>query len=82
MCMMSLMLKRLTAIAAVLAGVALMPAPALAKSCSAGYKHASIGGEQKCLRHGEFCSNRYASQYKRYGYACIWYSGGYHLKPR
>ncbi len=76
------MLKRLIALVAVLAGLVLMPAPALAKTCSAGYKHATIGGAQKCLRRGEFCSHSYASQYRRYGYVCIWKSGEYRLEPR
>jgi len=54
---------------------------AVAKSCSAGYKHAVIGGVQKCLRVGEYCAHRYDSQYRRYGYRCIRrdYRGAYHL---
>jgi hypothetical protein len=42
-----------------------------ARSCSSGYKHAVIGGQEKCLRAGEFCAHRYDSQYRRYGYRCI-----------
>jgi hypothetical protein len=57
-------------------GVASIPATvaapvAVAKSCSAGYTTASIGGETKCLRRGQFCSMGYASQYPRYGYRCV-----------
>jgi hypothetical protein len=44
---------------------------AVAKSCSAGYKHAVIGGVEKCLRSGEFCAHTYDSQYRRYGYRCV-----------
>ncbi|HEY7019008.1 MAG TPA: hypothetical protein VH297_11120 [Gaiellaceae bacterium] len=46
---------------------------AAAKTCSRGYKHAVIGGKQKCLRAGEFCTHRYDRQYRRYGYRCIRY---------
>jgi hypothetical protein len=41
-----------------------------AKSCSAGYKHAVIGGAHKCLRRGQFCAMRYRSTYRRYGFNC------------
>jgi hypothetical protein len=44
-----------------------------AKTCSAGYRHAVIGGAEKCLRAGEFCAHAYDSQYRRYGYRCIKY---------
>jgi hypothetical protein len=54
---------------------------AAVKVCSAGYKHAVIGGAEKCLRRGEYCAHRYDSQYRRYGYRCIRrdYRGAYHL---
>ncbi|MGZ4256510.1 MAG: hypothetical protein ACXVRE_01955 [Gaiellaceae bacterium] len=54
---------------------------AVAKTCSAGYTHAVIGGQQKCLRTGEYCAHRYDRQYKRYGYRCIRRdkNGRYHL---
>jgi hypothetical protein len=60
------------------------PSPPLAttaKSCGAGYTHAVIGGEQKCLRRGEFCAHRYNGQYHRYGYSCTRRDarGNYHL---
>jgi hypothetical protein len=38
--------------------------------------HARIGGQEKCLHAGEFCSKRYASQYQRYGFKCV----GGHLR--
>jgi hypothetical protein len=58
-------------------------APAFAKSCSAGYVHAVIGGAQKCLRRGEFCAHRYAKQYRHYGFTCSYYvKGEYHLEPK
>jgi hypothetical protein len=47
------------------------PVAAAAKTCGAGYTHAVVGGAQKCLRRGEFCSSRYRRQYVRYGYHCI-----------
>ena len=52
-----------------------------AKTCGAGYTHAVIGGQQKCLRRGEFCAHRYNSQYHRYGYSCTHRDsrGNYHL---
>jgi hypothetical protein len=40
------------------------------KSCSAGYKHAVIGGSHKCLRRGQFCASSYKRQYVRYGFRC------------
>jgi hypothetical protein len=46
---------------------------AAAKTCSAGYKHAVIGGSEKCLHAGEFCAHRYDRQYRRYGFRCIRY---------
>ena len=45
----------------------------IAKTCSAGYTHASIGGSEKCLHAGEFCTHKYDSQYRRYGFRCIRY---------
>ena len=58
----------------VVAVAAATAAPAAsAKSCSAGYRHAVIGGAEKCLRAGEFCAHAYDSQYRHYGYRCIKY---------
>jgi hypothetical protein len=51
---------------------------AVAKTCSAGYKHAVIGGVEKCLRAGEFCTHAYDGQYRRYGYRCIKYYANVH----
>ena len=69
-----------TLVAAFAAGTASPAAPALrsapavsAKTCSSGYTHAVIGGEQKCLRAGQLCAHRYDGQYRRYGYRCIRY---------
>ena len=69
-----------TFVAAFAAGTAAPAAPALqaaptlaAKTCSSGYKHAVIGGQEKCLRAGEFCAHRYDRQYRRYGYRCTRY---------
>jgi opacity protein-like surface antigen len=51
------------------------------KTCSSGWKHAVIGGTQKCLRRGQFCAHRYDRQYRRYGYRCRQQDarGNYHL---
>jgi hypothetical protein len=74
--------------AASLAAAAPATAPAqapatatIAKSCSSGWKHAVIGGSQKCLRRGQFCAHRYDRQYRRYGYRCTKRDarGNYHL---
>jgi hypothetical protein len=69
----------LVAVIASLGGGAATAAPAagapaiVGKTCSAGYVHAVIGGSEKCLRAGEFCTHRYDSQYRHYGYRCIRY---------
>jgi hypothetical protein len=69
-------------IAIAVGAMAVIPSAALAKTCSAGYVHGTIGGVQKCLRRGEYCAYRYATQYHRYGFNCVVLSGGYHLEPR
>ncbi len=46
---------------------------AVLRTCSSGFTHAVIGGREKCLRAGEFCTHAYDSQYRRYGYRCIRY---------
>jgi hypothetical protein len=63
------------------AGATNQPSAVMAKTCIAGYVHAVIGGEQKCLRDGEFCAHRYARQYQRYGFSCTKTDdrGDYHL---
>jgi hypothetical protein len=67
--------------AALVGGTAAPAAPAhfapvaVAKTCSAGFRHAVIGGAEKCLRAGEFCAHRYDSQYRHYGYRCIRFDG-------
>ena len=64
----------LAAFAAATSAPAAQQAPAVAlKTCSSGWKHAVIGGEEKCLRAGQFCARRYDSQYRRYGYRCTRY---------
>jgi hypothetical protein len=69
-------------VAALFALAAFIPSVAIAKSCSSSYTHAVIGGQQKCLRRGEFCAHRYASQYRHYHFSCSYYvSGEYHLEP-
>lgn len=75
-------LRRYLGAAVVAVALALVPtaAPAsngpvavVAKTCSAGYRHAVINGAQKCLRRGEFCAHSADRQYRRYGFRCIRY---------
>lgn len=67
--------------AAVAAHQGSRPHAVAAKTCSAGWRHAVIGGQQKCLRRGQFCARRYDGQYRRYGYRCLRRDsrGNYHL---
>jgi hypothetical protein len=53
----------------------------MAKPCSAGWKHAVIGGSHKCLRRGQFCARSRDREYRRYGYRCYKSDtrGSYHL---
>ena len=53
---------------------------AAAKSCPAGFTHAVIGGQQKCLHAGEYCSHAEARQYRRYHYVCELVRGTYRLE--
>lgn len=46
------------------------PTIVMAKSCSAGWKHAKMPSGHKCLRAGQFCASRYDGTYHRYGYHC------------
>ena len=79
--------KKLVAAALALGFAGAAPAVAhahpsfVAKTCSAGFVHGVIGGQQKCLRRGEFCAHRYNRQYHRYGYSCVKRDarGNYHL---
>jgi hypothetical protein len=55
-------------------GASASAAPLIAaRSCSAGYRHAVIGGAERCLRAGEFCAHAYDGQYRRYGFRCTRY---------
>jgi hypothetical protein len=63
----------LVAAPAASAGAPSHPHAVAAKSCSAGYTHAVISGEQKCLRRGEFCAHSADRQYRRYGFRCTKY---------
>jgi hypothetical protein len=58
------------AVAPVLNGSPVDPAAAVAKTCSAGFKHAVINGSEKCLRRGQFCARAADGQYRRYGFRC------------
>jgi curli biogenesis system outer membrane secretion channel CsgG len=63
------------------AGPSAGPVATAAKSCSAGFTHAVIGGAEKCLRRGEFCARASDREYQRYGYRCVQRdaNGSYHL---
>lgn len=76
-----LMRSGLMALAAV-AACAFLPASASAKTCSGSYTHAVIGGAQKCLRRGEYCSVAERRQYPRYGFKCEDVGGSYRLEPK
>ncbi len=77
------MISVLAATAAIGGGVAAIPTAAGAKTCWGSYVHATIGGEQKCLGPGEFCSPQYGWEYHRYGFNCVRYASGYyHLRRR
>jgi hypothetical protein len=62
-------------------GSPVVPTNAVAKSCSAGFRHAVINGSEKCLRRGQFCARAADRQYRRYGYRCVKRDarGSYHL---
>lgn len=69
------------AAAPILRGAPLTPASAVAKTCSASYTHAVIGGSHKCLRRGQFCARARDREYHRYGFHCHKRDarGSYHL---
>jgi hypothetical protein len=39
--------------------------------CSAGFVSGVVGGEAKCLRKGEYCSQAAQADYRRYGFSCV-----------
>jgi hypothetical protein len=51
---------------------------AIVKTCPSGYKHAVIGGVQKCLKAGNFCTHSLDKQYRKYGFRCIHYDSKSH----
>ena len=76
------MRRSIVAALAALAVCVALPSVAAAKTCSAGYVHAVIGGAQKCLRRGEYCAVRDRTQYKRYGFVCADVNGTDRLEPK
>jgi hypothetical protein len=67
----------LAALALVTAGPAVSveaasPAPTAvaAKTCPAGYVHASLSWGHKCLRAGQYCKKGANREYHRYGFHC------------
>jgi hypothetical protein len=75
-------MKWIAAVLTVLAISVASPAAATAKTCSAGYTHAIIGGAQKCLARGQYCKILDKRQYPKYGFACEDVDGGYRLEPK
>jgi hypothetical protein len=72
---------RTAALVAALALVAAAPATSVeasptppqavaAKSCSAGYVHATLSWGHKCLRSGQYCKKGANREYHRYGFHC------------
>jgi hypothetical protein len=77
----AVVLVAIPAVAPAETSASVAPTTPVAKSCSAGFKHAVINGSQKCLRRGEFCARAADRQYRRYGYRCTKRDarGNYHL---
>jgi hypothetical protein len=75
-------MKRLipSTLAVAVAALALGASGAAAKSCSSGFTHAVIGGQQKCLHAGEYCSHAEARQYRHYHFVCERVKGTYRLE--
>jgi hypothetical protein len=46
------------------------PQAVAAKSCPAGYVHASLSWGHKCLREGQFCKKDANREYHRYDFHC------------
>lgn len=61
-------------------GAVSRPVAVAARVCPAGFTHAVIGGEQKCLHAGEYCSHAEARQYVRYRFVCERVRGTYRLE--
>lgn len=58
------------AVAPVSDGSPVAPWAAVAKTCSSGFKHASLSWGHKCLRRGQYCKRSGDREYHRYGYHC------------
>ena len=58
------------ALAPVVDGSPVNPAPAVAKSCSSGYKHAALSWGHKCLRVNQYCKRSGDGEYHKYGFHC------------
>lgn len=56
------------------------PDAVIAKACPAGFTHAVIGGQEKYLHAGEYCSHAEARQYRRYHFVCVRVRGTYRLE--
>jgi len=47
-----------------------------AKTCSSSSVRAIVHGDVECLRAGEYCSLKYQSTYRHYGFVCELVQGG------
>jgi hypothetical protein len=65
----ALVVVALTSIAVATAVTASSAPAAVAKSCPAGFVHATLTWGEKCLHAGEFCKIGNA-EYRRYGFVC------------
>lgn len=65
-------MKTTIAAAMAIGAIAALPPQSIAakKHCSSSYESATIGGKHKCLRAGEVCSHKKASQYVPYHFKC------------
>ncbi len=58
------------------------PQAVATKACARSSTRAVINHKVDCLRPGEYCSHRYESQYRRYGFTCKVVRGVYRLERR
>lgn len=73
----------LAAVVALSGSVAVAPIAASSAGAStaraASCDRAKIHGKRVCLSEGASCNHAYASQYARYGFACVKENGKYRL---
>jgi hypothetical protein len=64
------------------ASIAAPPPATAARTCSAGFEKARVGGHVKCLRAGEYCAKRFHRAYRGHGFKCVRVHGTLRLKER